>query len=133
MPDICFHFSSETADASGHCPGGDRTRITMPIEPALQIPNTAKPVCWLHNMAFNNGMANVAASDGSNKLVVATGDGAMTFQKGTQTANVPFIGFKYKMTDPGGTTHDMALVAPLTQEHGLQTSSDSAGKAIHFL
>jgi hypothetical protein len=105
----------------------------MPIEPALQIPNTAKPVCWLHNMAFNNGMANVAASDGSNKLVVATGDGAMTFQKGTQTANVPFIGFKYKMTDPGGTTHDMALVAPLTQEHGLQTSSDSAGKAIHFL
>jgi hypothetical protein len=119
MPDICFHFSSETADASGHCPGGDRTRITMPIEPALQIPNTAKPVCWLHNLAFNNAMANVAASDGTNKLVVATGDGALVFQKGTQTANAPFIGFKYKATDSDGTEHDMAMVAPLTQEHGL--------------
>ena len=119
MPDICFHFSSETADASGHCPGGDRTRITMPIEPALQVPNTANPVCWLHNLAFNNAMANIATSDGSNKLVVATGDGALTFQKGTQNANAPFLGFKYTMTDPGGTSHDMALVAPLTQEHSL--------------
>ena len=66
MPDICFHFSSETADAAGHCPGGDRTRITMPIEPALQIPNTAKPTCYLHNLAFSNNIANVYASDQSN-------------------------------------------------------------------
>ena len=119
MPDICFHFSSETADAAGHCPGGDRTRITMPIEPALQIPNTAKPVCWLHNLAFNNAMANVAASDGSNKCILATGDGALTFQHGAHTANAPFIGFKYTMTDAVGTSHDMALVAPLSKEHGL--------------
>eukprot|EP01043_Picozoa_sp_COSAG02_P024902 COSAG02_NODE_1380_length_12986_cov_13.843563_1_plen_119_part_00 len=70
---------------------GDRTRITMPIEPALQIPNTAKPVCWLHNLAFNNAMANVAASDGTNKFILATGDGALTFQNGTQAANAPFI------------------------------------------
>ena len=122
MPDICFHFSSETADASGHCPSGDRTRITMPIEPALQIPNTAKPVCWLHNLAFNNAMANVAASDGSNKCILATGDGALTFQNGTQSANAPFIGFKYTMTDADGTSHDMALVAPLSKEHGLNAS-----------
>ena len=122
MPDICFHFSSETADAAGQCPGGDRTRITMPIEPALQIPRDAKPVCWLHNLAFNNAMANVAASDGSNKCILATGDGALTFQNGTQSANAPFIGFKYTMTDADGTSHDMALVAPLSKEHGLNAS-----------
>ena len=122
MPDICFHFSSETADAAGQCPGGDRTRITMPIEPALQIPRDAKPVCWLHNLAFNNAMANIAASDGSNKCILATGDGALTFQNGTQSANAPFIGFKYTMTDADGTSHDMALVAPLSKEHGLNAS-----------
>jgi hypothetical protein len=94
----------------------------MPIEPALQIPNTANPVCWLHNLAFNNAMANIATSDGSNKLVVATGDGALTFQNGSQAANAPFIGFKYKVTDSDGTSHDMAMVAPLTQEHGLYGS-----------
>ena len=75
MPDIAFHFSSETADANGHCPSGNRTRIRMPIEPAIQIPNTAKPVCWLHNLAFNNSIANVSASDGSNQLVIGTQHG----------------------------------------------------------
>ena len=128
MPDICFHFSSETADASGHCPGGDRTRITMPIEPALQIPNTARPVCWLHNLAFNNAMANVAASDGTNKFVLATGDGALTFQNGAQSANAPFIGFKYTTTDADGTAHNMAMVAPLTQEHGLHAAPYSVNQ-----
>ena len=71
MPDICFHFSSETADAAGHCPGGDRTRITMPIEPALQIPNTAKPTCYLHNLAFTNAIANCLARDGSMLLLLS--------------------------------------------------------------
>ena len=119
MPDICFHFSSETADANGHCPGGDRTRITMPIEPALQIPNTAKPVCWLHNLAFTNSIANVSSSDGSDTIVIGTGDGALRFQNGTQTANAPFIGFTYKVYDASNTPHTMAMVAPVTKEHGL--------------
>ena len=119
MPDIAFHISSETADANGHCPSGDRTRITLPIEPAIQVPNDAQPVAWLHNLAFTNSIANISASDSSDTIVLGTGDGALKFQNGTQTANAPFIGFKYKVTDSDGTEHDMAMVAPLTQEHGL--------------
>ena len=46
MPDIAFHISSETADTNGHCPSGDRTRITLPIDPAIQVPNDAQPVAW---------------------------------------------------------------------------------------
>ena len=76
MPDIAFHLSSETADANGHCPGGDRSKMTLPLEPALQIPIDAKPVAWLHNLAFSNAIANVSASDGSDSLVIGTGDGA---------------------------------------------------------
>ena len=119
MPDIAFHISSETADANGHCPSGDRTRVTLPIEPAIQVPNDAQPVAWLHNLAFTNSIANISASDSSNTIVLGTGDGALKFQNGTQTANAPFIGFTYKVTDSDGTEHDMAMVAPLTQEHGL--------------
>eukprot|EP01043_Picozoa_sp_COSAG02_P076193 COSAG02_NODE_16065_length_1116_cov_0.939036_1_plen_88_part_00 len=59
MPDICFHFSSERAHANGLTAGDDKTRISMPLEPAIQIPNTAKPTCYLHNMAFTNSIANV--------------------------------------------------------------------------
>ena len=93
MPDICFHFSSETADAAGHCPGGDRTRITMPIEPALQIPNTAKPTCYLHNLAFTNNIANVYTSDQSNKIVLQTGSSALKFHAGNTSK--PWIGVKH--------------------------------------
>ena len=117
MPDIAFHFSSETADANGHCPGGNRTRIHMPIEPALQIPNTAKPVCWLHNLAFNNSIANVSTSDGSNSLVIGTGDGAVNFKTGA-TKN-PWVGFRYLA--PDGT--QCGIVAPLTTAHGLSTAA----------
>jgi hypothetical protein len=119
MPDIAFHFSSETADSNGHCPGGNRTRIHMPIEPALQIPNTAKPVCWLHNLAFNNSIANVSASDGSDSLVLGTGDGAVAFQTGA--TNNPWIGFRYKA--PDGT--QCGIVAPLTTAHGLATGDEA--------
>ena len=59
MPDICFHFSSETAHANGYTPGDDRTKITMPIEPAIQVPNTASPTVYLHNLSFSNSIANV--------------------------------------------------------------------------
>ena len=100
MPDICFHFSSETADAAGHCPGGDRTRITMPIEPALQIPNTAKPTCYLHNLAFTNNIANVYASDQSNKIVLQTGSSALKFHAGSTSK--PWIGIKYHANERGG-------------------------------
>ena len=119
MPDICFHFSSETADAAGYCAGNDRTRISMPIEPALQVPNTAKPVCWLHNLAFTNAIANVAASDGSDTLVLGQGDAVVKFSRGTKA---PFIGYKYSVVDGLGTPHTMAMVAPLTSEHGLHGS-----------
>ena len=111
MPDICFHFSSETADAAGHCPGGDRTRITMPIEPALQIPSTAKPTCYLHNLAFTNNIANVYASDQSNKIVLQTGSSALKFHAGNTSK--PWIGIKYQ-AKVDGTLQDFAVVAPMT-------------------
>ena len=115
MPDIAFHLSSETADANGHCPGGDRTRITLPLEPALQIPLAAKPVAWLHNLAFSNAIANVSASDGSDSLVIGTGDGACTFNTGDYAGANPWIGIRYKASN--GT--QCGMVCPLTKEHGL--------------
>ena len=99
MPDIAFHLSSETADANGHCPGGDRTKITLPLEPALQIPIDAKPVAWLHNLAFSNAIANVSASDGSDSLVLGTGDGACNFQKGDTAGINAWIGIRYEASD----------------------------------
>lgn len=119
MPDIAFHISSETADANGHCPSGDRTRITLPIEPAIQVPNDAQPVAWLHNLAFTNSIANVAANDGSDTLVLGQGDSVVKFGRGTK---VPFIGYKYTVVDGLGTPHSMAMIAPLTSEHGLHGS-----------
>ena len=115
MPDIAFHLSSETADANGHCPGGDRTRITLPLEPALQIPLAAKPVAWLHNLAFSNAIANVSTADGSDSLVLGTGDGACNFNKGDYPGTNAWIGIRYKA--PDGT--QCGMVAPLTKEHGL--------------
>ena len=111
MPDICFHFSSETADAAGYCPGNDRTRITMPIEPAIQVPNTAKPTCYLHNLAFSNNIANVYASDQSNKIVLQTGSSALKFHAGSTYK--PWIGIKYQVK-VNGTLEDFAIVAPMT-------------------
>ena len=35
MPNIAFHFSSETAHDNGFTQGDDRTKISMPIEPAI--------------------------------------------------------------------------------------------------
>ena len=123
MPDICFHFSSETADAAGHCPGGDRTRITMPIEPALQIPNTAKPTCYLHNLAFTNAIANCLSRDGSNKLALQVGRASGKYKSRGQS---PWIGFTYRFKgkDPNGVAinTEMTLVAPLTSEHGLMAA-----------
>ena len=121
MPDIAFHLSSETADANGHCPGGDRTKITLPLEPALQIPLDAKPVAWLHNLAFSNAIANVSSSDGSDSLVIGTGDGACNFNKGDTAGIKAWIGIRYKASD--GT--QCGLVAPLTKEHGLSANFDS--------
>ena len=115
MPDIAFHLSSETADANGHCPGGDRTKITLPLEPALQIPIDAKPVAWLHNLAFSNAIANVSTSDGSDSLVLGTGDGACNFSKGDYPGTNAWIGIRYKA--PDGT--QCGMVAPLTKEHGM--------------
>jgi hypothetical protein len=115
MPDIAFHLSSETADNNGHCPGGDRTRITLPLEPALQIPIDAKPVAWLHNLAFSNAIANVSASDDSDSLVLGTGDGACNFNKGDYPGTNAWIGIRYNASD--GTP--CGMVAPLTKEHGL--------------
>ena len=120
MPDIAFHLSSETADANGHCPNGDRTRITLPLEPALQIPLDAKPVAWLHNLAFSNAIANVSASDGSDSLVLGTGDGACTFNKGSTPAGVnPWIGIRYKASD--GTTYRSRTVGTTPWKRGLQS------------
>ena len=115
MPDIAFHLSSETADANGHCPGGDRTKITLPLEPALQIPNEAKPVAWLHNLAFSNSISNVSSADGSDSLVLGTGDGACNFNKGDSAGTNPWIGIRYKA--PDGT--QCGMVAPLTKEHAI--------------
>jgi hypothetical protein len=120
MPDIAFHLSSETADANGHCPGGDRTKITLPLEPALQIPIDAKPVAWLHNLAFSNAIANVSTSDGSDSLVLGTGDGACNFNKGDYPGTNAWIGIRYKASD--GT--QCGLVAPLTKEHGMSAGFD---------
>ena len=72
------HLSSETADTNGNCPGGGRKKITLPLEPAPQIPLDAKPVAWLHNLAFSNSTANVSAADGSDSLVIGTGDGVLS-------------------------------------------------------
>lgn len=83
------------------------------------MPNTAKPVCWLHNLAFTNAIANVAANDGSDTLVLGQGDSVVEFSRGTKA---PFIGYKYRVTDASGTPHTMAMVAPLTSEHGLHGS-----------
>lgn len=115
MPDIAFHLSSETADTNGWCAGSDRTKVTLPLEPALQIPIDAKPVAWLHNLAFSNSIANVSAADGSDSLVIGTGDGACTFNTGDYAGANPWIGIRYKAAD--GT--QCGMVAPLTKEHGL--------------
>jgi hypothetical protein len=125
MPDIAFHISSETADTNGHCPSGDRTRITLPIDPAIQVPNDAQPVAWLHNLAFTNAIANVDTADGSNSLVLGTGDGAVKFNKGS--AGNPWVGFRYKVTDATGTVHQMGIVAPLTKEHGMTSEVEWSG------
>ena len=62
MPDICFHFSSQRAHENGLTVGDDKTKISMPLEPAIQIPSTANPTCYLHNIAFTNSIANVNAT-----------------------------------------------------------------------
>ena len=98
----------------------------MPIEPALQIPNTAKPVCWPHNLAFNNSIANVSTSDGSNSLIIGTGDGAVNFKTGA-TKN-PWVGFRYLA--PDGVTQ-CGIVAPLTTAHGLALLSAAGAQSLH--
>ena len=82
MPDIAFHISSQTAHANGFCPSGDRTRVTLPIDPAIQVPNDAQPTVYLHNIAFSNTIANVSATDESNLMVLRTGSTALKFQSG---------------------------------------------------
>ena len=109
MPDICFHFSSQRAHENGLTGGDDKTRISMPIEPAIQIPNTAKPTCYLHNMAFSNNIANVNATDGSNQITLSTGSSACKFHQGTTYK--PWIGVKYKRK-VGSTFEDFRLIAP---------------------
>ena len=111
MPDICFHFSSQRAHENGLTSGDDKTRISMPIEPAIQIPNTAKPTCYLHNMAFSNNIANVNVADGSNQITLSTGSSACKFHQGT--THKPWIGIKYKRK-VGSTLEDFQLIAPLT-------------------
>ena len=111
MPDICFHFSSQRAHENGLTGGDDKTRISMPIEPAIQIPNTAKPTCYLHNMAFSNNIANVNATDGSNQITLSTGSSACKSHQGTTYK--PWIGIKYKRK-VGSTFEDFRLIAPLT-------------------
>jgi hypothetical protein len=111
MPDICFHFSSERAHQNGQTAGDDKTRITMPIEPAIQVPNTAKPTCYLHNMAFTNSIANVNAADESNRIVLRTGSSALKFNAGS--TKKPWIGIKYKRS-VNGTMQDFAMVCPVT-------------------
>jgi hypothetical protein len=81
----------------------------------LQIPIDAKPVAWLHNLAFSNAIANVSASDGSDSLVLGTGDGACNFNKGDYPGTNAWIGIRYNASD--GTP--CGMVAPLTKEHGL--------------
>ena len=132
MPDIAFHFSSETADANGHCPPGTRTRINLPIEPAIQISNTSKPVCWLHNLNFVNSLANCDDSDDSNSVALTAGDESFTFHNGTGTANSPWIGIKYQVTDADGTPHDMAMVAPADATHGLNDAPYNVSKTVDY-
>ena len=83
MPDICFHFSSQRAHENGLTVGNDKTKISMPLEPAIQIPSTANPTCYLHNIAFTNSIANVNASDGSNQITLRTGSSALKFNAGS--------------------------------------------------
>eukprot|EP01046_Picozoa_sp_COSAG06_P020380 COSAG06_NODE_1488_length_9290_cov_4.140899_8_plen_547_part_00 len=118
MPDIAFHISSQTAHANGYCPGDDKTKIIMPVDPAIQVPNTAKPVVWLHNLAFDNTIANVRQGDGSNQITLRTGSSACTFYSGGTYK--PFVGIKYTQAI-AGTTYNFALVAPLTgtEDHKL--------------
>ena len=79
----------------------------MPIEPAIQVPNTAKPTCYLHNMAFSNNIANVNATDGSNQITLSTGSSACKFHQGTTYK--PWIGVKYKRK-VGSTLEDFRLI-----------------------
>eukprot|EP01046_Picozoa_sp_COSAG06_P053464 COSAG06_NODE_9253_length_1946_cov_1.890954_3_plen_245_part_00 len=111
MPDIAFHISSQTAHANGFCPSGDRTRVTLPIDPAIQVPNDAQPTVYLHNIAFSNTIANVSASDESNLMVLRTGSTALKFQSGG--TKKPWLGIKYKAS-VNGTMEDFALAVPLT-------------------
>ena len=111
MPDICFHFSSQRAHENGLTVGDDKTKISMPLEPAIQIPSTANPTCYLHNIAFTNSIANVNASDGSNQITLRTGSSALKFNAGS--TKKPWIGIKYKRS-VNGTMQDFAMVCPVT-------------------
>ena len=71
---------------------GGYAPAVQPLEPALQIPLDAKPLAWLHNLAFSNAIANVSASDGSDSLVIGTGDGACNFNKGDYPGTNAWIG-----------------------------------------
>jgi hypothetical protein len=59
---------------------------------ALEQWTAAEPVWRLHNLAFNNSIANVSASDGSNSFVLGTGDGVVSFKTGA--TNNPWISFR---------------------------------------
>ena len=51
---ISFHLSSDVATHHG-----DSSRYSLPLSPDLQIPATAEATVYLHNLLFNNQLANV--------------------------------------------------------------------------
>ena len=51
---ISFHLSSDVATHHG-----DSSRYSLPLAPDLQIPATAEATVYLHNLLFNNQLANV--------------------------------------------------------------------------
>ena len=51
---ISFHLSSDVATQHG-----GSSRYSLPLAPDLQIPATAEATVYLHNLLFNNQLANV--------------------------------------------------------------------------
>jgi hypothetical protein len=64
MPVTTLHLSSENSvrTSSGH--------HELRLEPGLQIPHTAKPTCYLHDLSFSNTVVNISKSLYNNSDVI---------------------------------------------------------------
>ena len=51
---VSFHLTSQTATRHGD------SNFSIPLSPALEIPHTAEATVYLHNLLFDNAIANVS-------------------------------------------------------------------------